>query len=78
MEVVGGRVVRNGGAGLNVRAGRAEANKCDLCHTREAGPACMEVCPTNALVCVDRARLEQLSAEKRRRAALDTAASLLF
>ena len=78
MEVVVRPVVRNGGAGLNVRAEKAEANKCDLCHHREAGPACMEVCPTHALIYVDRNKLEQLSAEKRRRAALDSTASLLF
>ncbi|MCY3418440.1 electron transport protein HydN [Citrobacter sp. BNK-39] len=78
MEVVVRPVVRNSGAGLNVRAEKAEANKCDLCHHRETGPACMEVCPTHALIYVDRNKLEQLSAEKRRRAALDSTASLLF
>ena len=78
MEVVVRPVVRNSGAGLNVRAEKAEANKCDLCYHREAGPACMEVCPTHALIYVDRNKLEQLSAEKRRRAALDSTASLLF
>ncbi|EHZ2075107.1 electron transport protein HydN [Salmonella enterica] len=78
MEVVVRPVVRNSGAGLNVRAEKAEANKCDLCHHREAGPACMAACPTHALICVDRNKLEQLSAEKRRRAALDSTASLLF
>lgn len=30
-------------------SGRAQAHKCDLCHQRESGPACIEVCPTNAL-----------------------------
>ena len=49
-----------------------------MCHHREAGPACIEVCPTHALIYVDRNKLEQLSAEKRRRAALDSTASLLF
>ncbi|MEN1544093.1 hypothetical protein AAIH37_36920, partial [Pseudomonas aeruginosa] len=33
-------------------------------------PACMAACPTHALICVDRNKLEQLSAEKRRRTAL--------
>ncbi len=56
--------------GLNVRADKAEANKCDLCNHREDGPACMAACPTHALICVDRNKLEQLSAEKRRRTAL--------
>ncbi len=79
-------VIRNSGAGLNVRADKAEANKCDLCNHREDGPACMAACPTcnhredgpacmaacptHALICVDRNKLEQLSAEKRRRTAL--------
>ena len=49
---------------------QAEANKCDLCNHREDGPACMAACPTHALICVDRNKLEQLSAEKRRRTAL--------
>lgn len=78
MEVVVRPVVRNSGMGLSVRAEKAEANKCDLCYHREAGPACMEACPTHALVCVDRDKLEQMSAEKRRRAAFDTSSSLLF
>ncbi|MCD8665765.1 hypothetical protein LUD23_30210, partial [Klebsiella pneumoniae] len=38
-------VIRHSGAGLNVVAEKAEANKCDLCFHRESGPACMEVCP---------------------------------
>ena len=63
MEVVVRPVVRNSGMGLNVRAEKAEANKCDLCYHRDAGPACMEACPTHALVCVDRDKLEQMSAE---------------
>ncbi len=46
-------------------------------HHREAGPACMAACPTHALICVTAISLEQPSAEKRRRAALDSTASLL-
>ncbi|MDY0970945.1 electron transport protein HydN [Siccibacter turicensis] len=71
MEVVLRPVVRNSGAGLNVLSEKAEANKCDLCQHSDDGPACIQVCPTNAIVCVDRSKLEQLSLEKRRRAALD-------
>ena len=78
MEVVVRPVVRNTGSGLKIRAEKAEANKCDLCFHREAGPACMEACPTHALFCVDRDKLEQLSAEKRRRTALDVATSISF
>lgn len=36
---------------------RVQAVKCDLCADREAGPACVEACPTHALRCVDPARL---------------------
>ncbi len=70
MEVVVRPVIRHSGAGLNVVAEKAEANKCDLCFHRESGPACMEVCLTHALVCVDRNKLEQMNIEKRRRTAL--------
>ena len=70
MEVVVRPVIRHSGAGLNVVAEKAEANKCDLCFHRESGPACMEVCPTHALVCVDRNKLEHMNIEKSRRTAL--------
>ncbi|MGY6028165.1 electron transport protein HydN [Phytobacter sp. AG2a] len=78
MEVVTRPVVRESSAGLHTLGAKAEANKCDLCYQREAGPACMEVCPTNALLCVDRNMLETMSAEKRRRTALESAVSLVF
>lgn len=32
---------------------RPQAIKCDLCHHREDGPACVAACPTKALSCVD-------------------------
>ena len=70
MEVVVRPVVRTSGFGMKVKMEKAEANKCDLCHTRPEGPACIESCPTHALVCIDRESLEQLNAEKRRRTAL--------
>ena len=35
------------------RSSRVQAIKCDLCWHREAGPACVEACPTNALQCID-------------------------
>jgi electron transport protein HydN len=78
MEVVVRPVIRHSGAGLNVRAEKAEANKCDLCHHSESGPACIQACPTKALVCIDRNVLEQMSADKRRRAALDSSLSITF
>ncbi|SFN52578.1 electron transport protein HydN [Izhakiella capsodis] len=78
MEVVLRPVVRNAGSGLNVLTDKAEANKCDLCQDQADGPACIRVCPTNAIACVDREKLEQLSQERRRRAALDGASMLAF
>ncbi|KNC90730.1 4Fe-4S dicluster domain-containing protein [Trabulsiella odontotermitis] len=33
--------------------GRSQAIKCDLCHHRDNGPACVDACPTQALMCVD-------------------------
>ena len=43
----------------------AEILKCDLCSTREAGPACVEVCPTFALKLL---RAGELTALKDKRA----------
>jgi len=48
---------------------RAQAHKCDLCHTRETGPACIEVCPTNALKLVTPMALESLQRDRQLRAA---------
>ncbi|PNC13402.1 hydrogenase [Enterobacter cloacae] len=42
---------------VRVVEGRVQALKCDLCAHREGGPACVEVCPTHALRCIDPARL---------------------
>lgn len=52
-----------------VAPNQVQALKCDLCFHRDAGPACVEACPTSALRCMDPQQLEQISAEKRRRAA---------
>ena len=43
--------------------------KCDLCQRRENGPACVEACPTGALVCLDSAMLEQVATQRRQQAA---------
>lgn len=75
MEVVMRPVVRDSANGLQVTTHKSEARKCDLCFHREQGPACVEVCPTNAIILIEPDNLEQISAEKRRRAALDTSAS---
>jgi electron transport protein HydN len=76
MEVITRPVVRQNGATLSAASDKAEAHKCDMCIDRANGPACMETCPTNALHCVDRNLLQEMNAEKRRRAALDNLSSL--
>ena len=78
MEVVTSPVVRQNGASAMMVSSKAEANKCDLCHTRENGPACVETCPTNALKLIDRNAMQDLINEKRRRAALDTTIDFMF
>lgn len=35
------------------------ASKCDLCHEREGGPACVEACPEKALVLVDPVKIKK-------------------
>lgn len=46
------------GAIAVIRAeGQAQALKCDLCHHRDEGPACVQACPTGALRCVEPASL---------------------
>ena len=32
---------------------KSTAIKCDLCNGRENGPACVEVCPTSAIIMID-------------------------
>lgn len=44
---------------------KAQALKCDLCHHRQAGPACVEVCPTQALRLVTPADLDAQNQQKR-------------
>ncbi|MDI6605253.1 MAG: 4Fe-4S dicluster domain-containing protein [Thermoanaerobacteraceae bacterium] len=46
---------------------RIIANKCDLCIDRENGPACVEVCPTNALRLVKPNMLVNSIKEKRKK-----------
>lgn len=43
--------------------------KCDLCHDRDGGPACVSVCPTGALGCLDDRALSAAGAGKRQRMA---------
>ncbi|MGQ9371038.1 4Fe-4S dicluster domain-containing protein [Azospirillum sp. ST 5-10] len=44
---------------------RSVAVKCDLCESTGAGPACVRVCPTNALFTVDNAAVGRANAAKR-------------
>ena len=45
------------------------ANKCDLCYGNAAGPACVRVCPTEALTLVTETELESAMEKKRAAAA---------
>ncbi|MEC5344517.1 4Fe-4S binding protein [Brenneria populi] len=57
---------------------KAEAQKCDLCEGRAAGPACVEVCPTKALRTIGHDDIQAMIRQKQRRAALDDAAGIQF
>ena len=52
---------------------RLVANKCDLCLGRKNGPACVEVCPTEALRLVEAENIDKAVLEKRK----NTAANLV-
>lgn len=43
------------------------ANKCDLCEGVEGGPACVRVCPTNALKVVETSEIVENAADRRAR-----------
>ena len=47
------------------------ANKCDLCTGLPGGPACVRVCPTEALTLVTEEELEEAAEAKRKKAALN-------
>lgn len=55
--------------------GRATAHKCDLCHGREAGPACVQNCPAQALQLATDSALSEMAKARRLRAARADAAS---
>ena len=48
-----------GAMNVVARSSRVQAIKCDLCWHREAGPACVEACPTSALQCVDAVSIQR-------------------
>ncbi|EMS9662473.1 TPA: formate-dependent uric acid utilization protein AegA [Klebsiella aerogenes] len=55
--------------------GRATAHKCDLCHERQAGPACVQNCPAQALQLATDSTLSEMAKTRRLRAARADAAS---
>lgn len=59
-------------AGISLTTGvKALAQKCDLCIDHEGGPACVSVCPTDALHVVDRNVVEDTLRQRRERAVFD-------
>jgi len=50
---------------------RMVGNKCDLCKDRENGPACAEVCPTDAFSIVKSDELNVSVKEKRKKSAIE-------
>lgn len=55
-------------AGVRLNVGvKAQAHKCDLCVDKAAGPACVSVCPTNALHLMDRNMVEDTMRLRRER-----------
>ncbi|MEO3991779.1 formate-dependent uric acid utilization protein AegA [Pseudocitrobacter cyperus] len=48
---------------------KANAQKCDLCEQRDAGPACVENCPADALALVSPQHLAEMSKNRRMQAA---------
>ncbi|MGF6422005.1 glutamate synthase small subunit-like protein [Lelliottia sp. 489] len=52
---------------------KATAHKCDLCHDRPQGPACVENCPADALTLVTPDVLHRLAKARRLRAACQEA-----
>lgn len=61
-------------AGLTLADGvKAEAHKCDLCIDHAGGPACVTVCPTDALHIMDAARLAETRTLRQLRSAIEAA-----
>lgn len=65
-------------AGVKLSVGvKALAHKCDLCVTNPAGPACVSVCPTEALHLMDRNAVEETMRLRRERSAFEAAGAVL-
>ena len=69
MEMVQKPVKEQNLGTMQVKSSVCVAQKCDLCIDREAGPACIEVCPTKALHLVDPESIENKTAKRRQGAA---------
>lgn len=78
MTVISKPVVRISHHQMMGSGTKAEAHKCDLCQGHDAGPACIQVCPTKALHLVSRDDIQTMIQQKQRRAALDEAAEIQF
>ncbi len=65
-------------AGVTIALGvKAEAQKCDLCIDRPEGPACVSVCPTDALHVMDEDFLAETVRHRREHFALDPASQAI-
>ncbi len=53
------------------------AVKCDLCETRDQGPACVEVCPTKAIVLVEEGNMKEAAKSRAEEAAVDVSSVVL-
>ena len=51
---------------------KKNANKCDLCYGLPGGPACVRVCPTEALALITEEDLETAMERKRAETARNT------
>jgi electron transport protein HydN len=62
-------------AGMTMTVGvKAEAQKCDLCIDHAGGPACIAVCPTDALHLMDEDYLQETLRHRREHAAAEPVA----
>jgi electron transport protein HydN len=69
VDVVPSNTTVSGGAFEYRAARKPVVIKCDLCETREDGPACIRACLTDALAYVDGEQMERLSRKKQHAAA---------
>lgn len=63
--------------GLHVKSMQATALKCDLCPTRNNGPACIEACPTKAIHLVTENSMTVMNREKQQLAVSAQAAGVI-